>query len=130
MKISKQSRRDAKTLFSVCRVDGVLDEARVRQTVTAVIARKPRGYVATLSHFQRLVKLDIDRRSARVENAVETSPNLQQAITQSLTRRYGAGLNVTFWVNPALIGGLRIKVGSDVFDGSVAARLAALEESF
>ena len=130
MKISKQSRRDAKALFSVCRVNGVLDEARVRQTVTAVIARKPRGYVATLSHFQRLVKLDIDRRSARVENAVETSPNLQQAITQSLTRRYGAGLNVTFWVNPALIGGLRIKVGSDVFDGSVAARLAALEESF
>lgn len=130
MKISKQSRRDAKTLFSVCRVDGVLDEARVRQTVTAVIARKPRGYVATLSHFQRLVKLDVERRSARVENAVETSPNLQQAITQSLTQRYGPGLNVTFWVNPALIGGLRIKVGSDVFDGSVAARLAALEESF
>ncbi len=130
MKISKQSRRDAKALFNVCRVDGVLDESRVRQTVTAVIAGKPRGYVATLSHFQRLVKLDLDRRSARVENAVETSPALAQAINEQLTRRYGPGLNVTFWVNPALIGGLRIKVGSDVVDGSVAARLAALENSF
>lgn len=129
MKISKQSRRDAKALFSVCRVNGVLDEARVRQTVTAVIAGKPRGYVATLTHFQRLVKLDLDRRSACVENAVESTPALREAIQQNLTRRYGPGLNVTFRVNPALIGGLRIKVGSDVFDGSVAARLAALEES-
>ena len=129
MKISKQSRRDAKALFSVCRVDGVLDESRVRQTVGAVIAGKPRGYVATMTHFQRLVKLDLDRRSACVENAVETNPALQQSIRDSLTRRYGPGVIVTFRVNTALIGGLRIKVGSDVFDGSVAARLAALEET-
>jgi len=129
MKISKQSRRDAKALFSACRVNGVLDESRVRQAVTSVIAGKPRSYVATLTHFQRLVKLDLDRRSACVENAVESTPALREAIQQNLTRRYGPGVNVTFRVNPALIGGLRIKVGSDVFDGSVAARLAALEES-
>lgn len=127
MKISKQSRRDAKALFGACRVDGLLDEGKVRQTVTAVIERRPRGFAATLAHFQRLVKLDLDRRSARVENAVETSPALMEAIKVNLARRYGPGLDVTFWVRPELIGGLRIKVGSDVFDGSVAARLAALE---
>ena len=130
MKISKQSRRDAKALFGACRVDGLLDEGKVRQTVTAVIARRPRGFAATLAHFQRLVKLDLDRRSARVENAVETSPVLMEAIKANLAERYGPGLDVTFWVRPELIGGLRIKVGSDVFDGSVAARLAALETTF
>lgn len=130
MKISKQARRDGKTLFNVCKVAGVLDENRVRQTVTAVIAKKPRGYVAILSHFQRLVKLDIERRTARVENAVETSPALAEAIKANLTKRYGAGLDVQFWVNPGLIGGLRVKVGSDVFDGSVKARLADLEANF
>ncbi len=130
MKISKQSRRDAKALFGACRVDGLLDEGKVRQTVAAVIERRPRGFAATLAHFQRLVKLDLDRRSARVENAVETSPALMEAIKTNLARRYGPGLDVTFWVRPELIGGLRIKVGSDVFDGSVAARLAALETTF
>ena len=130
MKISKQSRRDAKTLFGVCRPNGTLDEDRVRQTVTAVIAQKPRGYVATLTHFQRLVKLDLERRTARVENAVESSPELMDSIKANLSQRYGSGLNVSFGVNPALIGGVRIKVGSDVFDGSVAARLAALENTF
>lgn len=130
MKISKQSRRDAKMLFGVCRPGGLLDEHKVRQTVTAVIAQKPRGYVATLTHFQRLVKLDLERRTARVENAVESSPELMASIKANLSQRYGSGLNVGFWVNPALIGGVRIKVGSDVFDGSVAARLAALENTF
>jgi len=35
-----------------------------------------------------------------------------------------------FSQNPSLIGGLRVQVGSDVFDGSVQARLADLEASF
>ena len=68
VKISKQARRDAKELFHACRVNGVLDEAKVRQVVQQVIAAKPRGYFAILSHFQRLVKLDLDRRTARVES--------------------------------------------------------------
>jgi len=127
MKISKQARRDGKTLFSVCKVGGVLDEARVRQTVSAVIEKKPRGYVAILSHFHRLVKLDIERRTARVESAVPVGDALQQSVKANLAARYGQGLSVSFSINPALIGGLRVKVGSDVYDGSVKARLAELE---
>lgn len=127
MKISKQARRDGKSLFNNCRVSGVLDEARVRQTVGAVIAQKPRGYVAILSHFQRLVKLDIERRSATVESAVAAGETLQASVKANLAQRYGAGLSVKFTVNPTLIGGLRVKVGSDVYDGSMKARLAELE---
>ena len=97
--------------------------------VSEVLARKPRGFLATLSHFQRLVKLDLDRRSATVVNAVQTTPEQMKAIQENLARRYGPGLNLSFWVDPALIGGLRIKVGSDIFDGSVAGRLAALDSA-
>jgi F-type H+-transporting ATPase subunit delta len=49
------------------------------------------------------------------------------SIKANLEKQYGAGLNIGFSVNPGLIGGLRIKVGSDVYDGSVAGRLAALK---
>jgi len=129
MKISKQARRDAKSLFQTCKVNGLLEDNRARQAVSAVIARKPRGYVAILHHFKRLVKLDLDRRTARVENAVETPPELMNSIRANLERRYGSGLNISFGVNPGLIGGLRIKVGSDVYDGSVKARLEALQSS-
>ena len=129
MKISKQARRDGKALFNTCKVNGVLDEGRVRQTATAVIAKKPRGYVGILSHFQRLVKLDLERRSARIESATPLSEALTASVKANLAQRYGQGLTVNFAVNPALIGGLRVKVGSDVFDGSVRARLDALAET-
>lgn len=130
MKISKQARRDAKQLFRSCKVNNLVDENRVRQAVGAVIAQKPRGYMAILSHFHRLLKLDTERRSARVESAVAVTDALRSGVTAGLAKRYGGGLNVTFGVNPELIGGLRVKVASDVFDGSVRARLNALAESF
>ena len=130
MKITKQARRDAKRLFQTCKVGGLMDETRIRKVVGAVIAQKPRGYMGILAHLQRLVKLDLDRRAARVESAVPVSEALQQSVKANLALRYGPGLDVSFVVNPTLIGGLRVKVGSDVFDGSVRARLSELEASF
>ena len=130
MRISKPARRDAKRLFRTCLVNGVLDEMKARDTVQKVVEAKPRGYFAILTHFHRLVKLELERRSARIESAVPLGTELQAGVQTSLDQLYGPGLAFTFRHNPDLIGGLRVKVGSDVYDGSVQARLDALAESF
>jgi len=130
MKISKQARRNAKQFFRSCLANGLLDENRVRQTVREVIAQRPRGYIAVLSHFQRLVKLDVARRAARIESAIELPENLRTGVQANLARKYGPGLSISFAVNPGLIGGLRLQVGSDVYDGSVRGRLAELADEF
>ena len=130
MKISKQARRAAKQLFRSCVNNGLLDENRVRQAFDEVIAGKPRGYVAILSHLERLVKLDVIRRTAKVESAVALTPDAESAVRSSFNVKYGAGLNISFAENATLLGGLRIQVGSDVYDGSVRARLDNLRESF
>lgn len=130
MKISKQARRDAKALFRNCCERGLLDENRARLTVQQIVSRKPRGYVGILSHFQRLLRLDIERRTARVESAAPLTGAMEGAIRASLAQKYGQGLNVAFAQNPALIGGLRIQAGSDLYDGSIQNRLNSLAESF
>ena len=130
MKGSKQSRRDAKQLFQSCQVDGALDEARVRQAVALLIEKKPRGYFGTLQELQRLVKLDVNNRSARVESAVALSEAQQQEVRASLGRLKGADVEVEFAENADLIGGMRVKLGDDVYDGSVKMRLSRLAESF
>jgi F-type H+-transporting ATPase subunit delta len=130
MKITKQSRREAKELFRSCVVGGLLEENRVRQAVQQVLQTKPRGYLAILTHFLRLIKLDIERRTALVESAAPLASDLQTQIQTSLARTYGKGLEISFAQNHELIGGVRIKVGSDVYDGSVQGRLAELQESF
>ena len=108
MKIPKQARRQARQLFRACRPKGLLEDERVRGAVTAVLAR----------------------RSARVESPAPLSPEFQERVKANLAGRYGPGLMIEFASNPALLGGLRIQVGSDVYDGSVRGRLTALEQSF
>jgi F-type H+-transporting ATPase subunit delta len=130
MKISKRRKRQAGQLFRLCLVDGVLDENRVRQVVQGVVAAARRDGPAILSHFGRLVKLDLARHTATIESVTPLPADLQAAIEAGLTHRYGRGLTTTFASRPALIGGMRIQVGSDVYDGSVRAGLAALEKSF
>jgi F-type H+-transporting ATPase subunit delta len=130
MKATKQARRDGTQLFRACLVNGMLDETRARQMVQQVIANKPRGYLGVLSYFRRLVLLDIARRTAKVDTAAPLTPDLQAKVQASLVKVYGQGVVASFALNTALIGGIRIQVGSDVYDGSVRGRLAALERSF
>ena len=130
MKTTKQVRREAKRLFRLCLVNGSLDEARVRQVVQRVLESKRRGCLALATHFNRLVKLDRARHTAEVESAAPLPAELQAGVQAGLVRVYGSGISVSFAQRPALIGGMRIKVGSDVYDGSVNAGLAALEKSF
>ncbi len=130
MKISKQAQRDARQLFRSCQQDNLLDENRVRQTVSLLSEKKPRGYVEILSRLHRLVKLDLERRAARVESATPLSADLQNDVANNIKKIYGDGVNIVFGQNPALLGGLRIQVGSDLYDGSVKTRLNKLEQSF
>jgi len=130
MKISKQARREAKGLFRACLVNGLLDENRARLAVQMLVTSKPRGYIGILAQFERLVKLDQERRTAKVESAMPLAPELQTRVRNSLTRLHGQGLSFLFRVDPGLIGGLRIQVGSDVYDGSVSGRLHQLQEIF
>ena len=130
MKTTKQARREATQLFRLCLVNGRLDEGRVRQVVERAIEAKRRGYLALLTFFHRLVKLERARHTAEVESAVPLPADLQATVEASLGRAYGPGINILFAPRPALIGGMRIKVGSDVYDSSVRSRLAALEKSF
>ena len=130
MKTSGQARREATQLFRACLVSGLLDEARARQVVKQLVAGKPRGYMGVLSHFLRLLKLDQARHTAKVESAKPLPADLQSGVQTALAKVYGAGLTASFAENPRLLGGMRIRVGSDVFDGSIQARLAALEQSF
>jgi F-type H+-transporting ATPase subunit delta len=129
MKINRRARREARRLYRACLVGGLLDEGRARQVVLGVAGARRRGGLAVLSHFQRLVGLDRARNRAVVESAAPLSPDLRASVEAGVARTYGPGVSTSFAQNPALIGGMRIKVGSDVYDGSVRRALLALEES-
>lgn len=130
MKINRRAKRKAKHLVRLCLVNDLLDADRVRRVTRAIIAAGHRDARAVLSHFGRLVKLEMARHTATIESATPLPADVLAAVEAGLTRRYGPGLTTAVFERPALIGGMRIQVGSDVYDGSVRAGLAALEKSF
>jgi F-type H+-transporting ATPase subunit delta len=130
MKTIKQVRREARHLFRLCFVDGSLDDDRVRRVVKSILSAKRRGYLALANQFERLVKFEQSRYRAEVESAAPLPPGLRANIRESLARIYGPGISISFSESPTLIGGMRIKVRSNVYDGSIKSGLAALERRF
>lgn len=133
MKVSKAARRSAKRLYRLCLSDdGSVDEARAREVARRVAAAAPRSRrrLQVLWQFKQLVALNVIRHTAHVESATPLGDDLQTTVRNRLTRRYGRGLATTFAENPLLIGGIRVRVASDLYDGSVRGRLTALGENF
>ena len=130
MRTTRRTRREARRLYRACVVGGLLDEGRARQVTGRVAEARRRGGLAVLAHFQRLVKLDRARHQAVVESATPLPPDLRASVEAGVVRVYGPGVSTSFADTPALIGGMRVKVGSDVYDGSVRGALLALEERF
>ncbi len=130
MKTTKRIRRDARRLYRACLVNGLLDDDRARQVVQRVAAARRRGSLAFLSYFEWLVKLDRERHSAVVESAAPLAPDLTARVEAGITNTYGPGTSTSFLEKPSLIGGMRVKIGSDVYDGTVRTALARLKERF
>jgi F-type H+-transporting ATPase subunit delta len=127
MKTNRRSRRLARQLFERCLAAGKLDPERVRLVARRLGDGSQRGSLAVLSEFQRRVRLDRARHTAVIESAAPLADAVRRDVEAQLARLHGADLGVSIAVNPSLIGGIRITVGSSVYDGSVRGRLNALE---
>jgi len=130
MKPGKQIAREAKQLFRLCVRNGRVEEERVRWVVQRVLESKRRGYLTLLGAMHRLLKLEYERHEAEIETAVPLPFDLRERVQAGLREVYGPELTWSFAQNTGLIGGMRIKVGCDVYDSSIRFALGALARSF
>ena len=128
MKSNKEIRRLSREMVRASFTDGQLDRGKIASLVQSLIAKRPRNYIGILQNYKRLLRLEIEKRHARIESATELSAETNSRILQSLKRKYGRDLTTEFVVNHKLLGGMRIRVGSDVWDGSVRHRLESLQQ--
>jgi F-type H+-transporting ATPase subunit delta len=129
MKINKEIRRLSRELLRASFTDGQLDQGKIASVLQSLIEKKPRHYIAVLENYKRLLRLEVEKRHARIESASELTPEVSSGIVSNLRRKYGQDVTTEFLVNPELLGGLRIRVGSDVWDGTVRNRLERLKQN-
>jgi len=127
MKLDKDARKLTKGLFQMSLTDGRLDRKKVTAVVQKVIDAKPRSFTGILKEYQRLVRLEVAKHHAIIESATALDKATTDQLLANLRAKYGGDLTTEFKTKPELLGGLRIKIGSDVFDSSVRERLSRLE---
>ena len=128
MKVNKEIRQVSREMLRASFADGQLDSGKIASIVDSVITKKPRNYVDILKNYRRLLRLELEKRRARIETASEVDPAVKSEIVGSLKKKYGNDLTTEFLVNPQVLGGMRIRVGSDVWDGTVRNRLERLQQ--
>jgi len=127
MKINKEIRRFSRKMLQASFTDGQLDPGRVASLIDSLVTQKPRNYINVLKNYKRLLRFELEKRHATIETASEVDPAIRSEIEANLKGKYGNDLSTEFQIDPQLLGGMRIRVGSDVWDGSVRNRLQRLQ---
>jgi len=88
-----------------------------------IINPRGRRYAATL--WRMLAIADMRRRhvTAVVTSAIDLTPEQKHRIEAALSQTYGRAVNANLVVDPAVLGGIHVRVGDDVIDGSVVRRI-------
>jgi len=128
MKISKEIRQLSREMLRASFTDGQLDRGKIASLVQSLVTKKPRHYMDVLQHYKRLLRLEIEKRHAKIDSAMPLSADVADKITERLKNKYGSDLTTEFDVDPTLLGGIRVRVGSDVWDGTLRSRLQRLEQ--
>ena len=127
MKLNKEIRQLSRKMLQASFTDGQLDPGRISSLVDSLVTHKPRNYIDALKNYKRLLRLELEKRHATIETASQVDPAIRSEIATNLKSKYGDDLTTDFHVDPQLLGGMRIRVGSDVWDGSVRNRLERLQ---
>jgi F-type H+-transporting ATPase subunit delta len=83
-----------------------------------------RSFSASLGRLVELTAARRDRTVAYVTSAIPLSDQDEQRLGAQLTRRYGRQVSIQVIVDPEILGGLSVQIGSDLYDGTVLRRLS------
>lgn len=122
MKISREARQEARRIYRACSKEGALDTEKILASIRQLLTQRPHGYIGIVQRLKTLVQIEVNRRTYSVQTAIDL-PDKGESIFRQLEQRFGAPLAKSYTVRSQLIGGLRIQVGSDVWDGSIRQKL-------
>lgn len=126
---AKKAQQFARQLFKMSVVNGSVSAERVSGVLQYVETHKVANPLLVLKTYARLVQNELAKSEAVVEHAGAISEATLSAIASAMTKKYSRPVTAVAKPNPALLAGVRVQVGDDVYETSVASQLAALAAS-
>ena len=99
MKITKEIRQLSREMLRASFTDGQLDRGKIASLVQSLISKRPRHFMAVLQNYKRLLRLEIEKRHAKIESATQLSPQAAVDIVARLKKKYGDDLTAEFVVD-------------------------------
>src|SRR3954463_12898822 len=129
MRADKKTKALAKQLFKLSLVNGAVSPEQVTGVLGYIEKNVTRGQLALLQLYQRAITAELAKSNAVVEHAGPVSEATLKSIEAAMTKKYSRAVAVPAKPNPKLLAGLRIRVGSDVYESTVAGQLANLSNA-
>ncbi|HEY0864070.1 MAG TPA: F0F1 ATP synthase subunit delta [Lacunisphaera sp.] len=129
MRADKKTKALAKQLFKLSVVNGTVSPDQVAGVLGWVEKTSPRHVLTLLKLYHGYIATELAKSQAIVEHAGPVTDGTLKLIEGAMTQKYRRTVTATARPNPALLAGLRIRVGSDLYESSVAGQLAALSSA-
>jgi F-type H+-transporting ATPase subunit delta len=125
----KKILRLAKKLVELSREDGVVTDARVTDVLAGLKAANLRHKLLVLKTYLYFIRKAVAEQTAVVATPDSLSPDALAAIESSFSQLYSRPISAVTTPDASLIAGVRVRIGDDVFDASLAGRLQRLAEN-
>jgi F-type H+-transporting ATPase subunit delta len=126
MRGDKKTKLLAKQLFKLSLVNGSVSSAQVSGVLAYIEKSAPRNALVLLRLYQQAIVTELAKSNAQVEHAGPIAATTLPQIAAALTRKYQRPVTATAKPNAHLLAGLRVRIGSDVYESTVAGQLTQL----
>ena len=127
--VNKHVQQLARQFYKLSFANGAISSEQVRGVLEYIEKHRPAHSMAVLKAYQRLIAAELARGQAVVEHAGPIDAVALSAIAAALGQKYGRPITAIKKRNDALLAGLRVRIGDDLYESSVTGQLAALAES-
>jgi F-type H+-transporting ATPase subunit delta len=129
MKRDQKITKLAKKLVELSKENGVVTESKVSEVLAGFRQAQHRHHLAVLKTFFGHLRREVALQTAVVSTPAVLSDDTLRAIEAQFSKLYNRPVSAVTKKDTYLIAGVRVRVGDDVYDASVAGRLQRLAES-
>jgi len=129
MAADKKTKQLARRLFKLSLVNGQLSAEQVAGVLGYIEKTAPRHPLQLLKLYHRAVATEFAKSRALVEHAGPVGEATLKLIEGAMSQKYHRPVTATARPNPQLLAGLRVRVGSDLYESTVAGQLATLSSA-
>jgi F-type H+-transporting ATPase subunit delta len=129
MRADRKTRLLAKQLFKLSLANGDVSPEQVAGVLGYVEKSSPRHALTLLKLYHRAIATEFAKSRALVEHAGPITDTTLKLIEGAMSQKYHRPISATAAARPQLLAGLRVRVGSDVYESTVSGQLAALSRA-